>query len=401
MKKNRMLLAACIMLLTACFTAAAESSDSKDAGGADKAAEKKTASGTADKTAEKKVNRASTIKCESGKIKLILKGGLGSYQLYAVNKDGAAAPVFVDYDEFMSTYFILRAGRTEYKLNESNGVESAAEKTDTGGRLLYKISRAADVSVEFMFMKSDPDKDDDMLRVKITVTSRESRTDSFALKGVFDTVLGERTGIHFSTSQTKSVNAEVQYRTMKNERWIISQGPEYGVQLLLDGGDITPPSVVTLGNKDIISLPLWEPVATTTRSFDNVMSYNNSAVLVNWEKVEIKPLQSSSVIFYIAVSADGETPAGSAYLASLAGSNAQPPVSGLGSPLPPQTAPAGKPKPEVPFDVITEEKLDPEYIRALISRINALEDDDKSVNRDELLHLNAELDAILDKLRQQ
>ncbi len=402
MKKCGLFPVVCIMLLSAVVSVAADGKKSAGSDNADTVSLNSAASGA-------------TVKCESGKIRLVLQGGPGTFRLYAVNKDGTAVPVLVDYDGFTSTYFMLRAGKAEYKLNESNGVGSGAVKTDTGGKLLYAIPKTADVAIEFTFMKTNPDRDDDMLRVKITVTNREPRTDTFAVKGVFDTVLGETTGIHFSTARTKSVNSETQYRTMKNERWIISQGSGYGVQLLLDGGDITPPSVVTLGNKDIISLPLWEPVATTTRSFDNVMSYNNSAVAVNWEKTAVKPAESSSVVFYIVVSADGENPEGGAYLASLAGAGGLSAAEPDGRPAPaavnqsdtavkqpaPQPVSDAKPKTGVPFDVITEEKLDPEYIRALISRINALEDDDKSVNRDELLRLNAELDAILAKLRQR
>jgi hypothetical protein len=387
MKKYRTLLAACIMVMAVFPLAAADNGKSSDAAETDTALERKATSGA-------------SVKCESGKIRLILRGDLGTWQLYAVNKDGSPYPVFVDYDEFASTYFLLRTGKTEYKLNESSGIEAAAEKTATGGRLLYTIPKAAEVSTEFTFMKSAPDCDDDMIQIKITVTNKKTRTETFAVKGVFDTVLGEKTGTHFSTAQTKSVNSEVQFRTMKKEKWILSQGGGYGVQFLLDGGDITPPSCVTLGNKDIISLPLWEPVASAARSFDNVMSYNNSAVAVNWEKFELKPAQSSTDVFYIAVSSDDETPAGAAYLASLTGTVPEAPVS-VSAPAAMQPAPAAKNTPDVPFDVITDEKLDPEYIRALISKINALEDNDKSVNRDELLRLNAELDAILAKLRQQ
>ena len=151
-----------------------------------------------------------------------------------------------------------------------------------------------------------------------------------------------------------------------------------------------------------MSLPLWVPTAGSARSFDNVMSYNNSAVSVNWDTTDIKPAQSASFIFYIVVSADGDEPAGSTWLASLQGKPVQ--ASGESAPdvaVPSPVVPAVKPKTEVPFDVITEEKLDPEYIRALINKINALEDDGKNVNREELLRLNTELDAILAKLRQQ
>ena len=47
-----------------------------------------------------------------------------------------------------------------------------------------------------------------------------------------------------------------------------------------------------------------------------------------------------------------------------------------------------------------KDKLSPEYIQSLIDRISALEEDSPSLNRQELLELNAELDAILNYLRQ-
>ena len=49
---------------------------------------------------------------------------------------------------------------------------------------------------------------------------------------------------------------------------------------------------------------------------------------------------------------------------------------------------------------MTKDHLTPEYIQSLIDRISALEEDSPSLNRQELLQLNAELDAILTYLRQ-
>ena len=58
--------------------------------------------------------------------------------------------------------------------------------------------------------------------------------------------------------------------------------------------------------------------------------------------------------------------------------------------------------PNVKFDVATlsREKLSQEYVAGLMERIANLEDSGKNVDREELLMLNAELDAILEILRQ-
>ena len=49
---------------------------------------------------------------------------------------------------------------------------------------------------------------------------------------------------------------------------------------------------------------------------------------------------------------------------------------------------------------MTKEHLTPEYIQSLLDRIAALEEDSTTLNKQELLQLNAELDAILTYLRQ-
>ncbi len=60
------------------------------------------------------------------------------------------------------------------------------------------------------------------------------------------------------------------------------------------------------------------------------------------------------------------------------------------------------PKSDVKFDVAAPSKyqLSDEYIQNLLNRIAALEESGEAVNRSELLQLNAELDAILEALRQ-
>ena len=48
---------------------------------------------------------------------------------------------------------------------------------------------------------------------------------------------------------------------------------------------------------------------------------------------------------------------------------------------------------------IKEEQLDPAYIEALLAKIESLEAESTEIDREEILRLNAELDAILEYLR--
>ena len=392
MKQNILLASACILLIAAGSVGAAEKKSRDFTGWVG--------------------SKNEPVKYQSGTVKMILRGDVGSFQIDSVNKSGNEVPVFADYDQFMATYFSLLAGRTEYRLNAAGGIKTQAQKTDKGGRMYYTVDKTADVTADFTCMKTSPSSADDLIRVNVSVTNTGAKTSIFALKAVFDTVLGEKSGTHFSTAQTRSVNRETQYLTMQNEKWITSEGGGYAVQFLLCGADISVPSAVTLANKNIISLPLWVPVVSSSQTFDNVISYDNSALAINWNSMSLDSGKTMSVVFYIAVAADGDHPAGAAFLDASSGDGTAaetpaPKVSDASVPSVSPAVPAAVSKPytksNVKFDVesITDDQLDPEYIRALIKKINALEDNDTTLNRDEILRLNAELDAILEKLRQQ
>jgi hypothetical protein len=339
------------------------------------------------------------VENQVGLVRLQLRGDLGTFQIFAVDKGGEAHPLLATYDENTSTFFVLKIGKSVCKLR--NGmVKTRAGKTVQGAQLLYTIPNQASVVVDFSCFKSRTDHDEDMVKVTVTISNQGKRTDEFGLKAVFDTVLGETSDLHFSTAQQPVVNTEQQYWTMQKEQWVCSTDGINSIQFLLYGSDITAPAAVTLGNKDVIVNSAWMPVISQSRSYDNVLSYNNSAVAVNWEPSVIAPSEEKVIIFYLSVAADREKAPGELFLnpVSVGVQSAASTEAGLSGPV---EVPA-KVMPDVKFDVtsITDKQLDPAYIQALINRINALEVDDKSINRSELLRLNAELDAILEKLRQ-
>ncbi|MBP3710334.1 MAG: hypothetical protein J6I73_08045 [Treponema sp.] len=333
------------------------------------------------------IKKGDTLQYSAGIVKLILHGNKGTFQLYAVGRESGEEPVFSGSDNFTSTYFSLLTGKTEYRLSTLNGVAAKGEQTDSGVCLMYRVGNSATVRVGFEIVQSVSDGEYDVLKIVATVTNVGRKKNSFALKGVFDTVLGEKTSAHFSTVNSKLINSEKQYYGMENEKWILTQGDYSCMQLLLHGGDITPPEVVTLGNKDTVSLPLWIPVAVPSRSFDSVISYNNSTIAVNWPAAELAPSDSSQIVFYIALSADRKPPLGETYIASID-----------------ELYKHGDAKSRTDIaqsPVSSDWKLNPEYVQMLIDRINALDNNDSEISMDELAHLNAELNEIMERLERR
>ena len=316
--------------------------------------------------------------------------------------------------------------------------------------MAYLISGEAQIVVDFSFLPSIATSSRvDMLRVTVYTINLGKHTQSFAIKGVFDTVLGENTDAHFSTAAKSRINSEMQLFDLSDDLWIRSSNGNTSLQMLLCGKGINSPSYVTLANKDALALPMWVPQVQDTKSFSSVISYNNSAVGLNWKTAYIDPNRTSVITFYISVGIGGNEPAGKNFLASLAEGK-----TALSAKIPPafqttnvapdpaqispdeiqtvyhENMPAVPEGPvqtikDTPLEVqdvsdtegpvqvlasveeekeelpettaaaVTKEQLDPEYIQKLLDHIAALEEDGSGVNDNEIQYLNEELDSIL------
>jgi len=365
-------------------------------------------------------NTSQVFSLESGYVRLDINGTQGTFCLYVVNPDSKKREaVFATRDASSTTFFALKIGRLVYRLNRSYGIRCRVSKTQTGAELIYTVDNAAEVSVLFdIFSSAGPTAGLPADMIKITVTTKNTGTSAknFSMRGIFDTVLGELAASTFSTAGIRRINSEMQFSSMKNERWILSSNEKASAQFLLYGRGITEPESVTLANKDIISSSDWEVAYVPGRAFNSILSYNNSAVNILWGKSLLDPGAAMTESFYIAVAPADKTLHGEDYLGEIATAvpvvsapavpaapveSAPPPVT---VPAPVVTAvPAEQPKESVEFDVskIKKDQLDPEYVRGLIKQINEMEADGSSLNKEKIRQLNAELDAILLILRQK
>ena len=197
--------------------------------------------------------------------------------------------------------------------------------------------------------------------------------------------------------------------------------------LFRSGADISPVESVALANYTTLDTKKWEADMTTFRSFDTVLSYNNSAVAVYWPKGALEPEEEYSEVFYLSVAAGDAIPGGAAYINALTEQqngaeeaqeeeqtqtvasqkepsvkniqavNEQEPVKTEPKPEPAKTEP--KPVQQEPkTQSISEDKLTYDYIQMLLDRIESLEEGDPDVNKEEINALNSELDAILEIL---
>ncbi|MCR5218830.1 hypothetical protein [Treponema sp.] len=388
-------------------------------------------------------------------IKIDMNGSTGTFGLYAIPEQGDPVPLLSNYDSFTSTFVSVKIGRKEYRLNRENGVKSEARRTPYGAQMCYTLSNQAQVVVDFSFLPSIATSSRvDMLRVTIYTINLGRSTQSFTVKSVFDTILGENTTTHFSTAARSRINTEVQYLTMADHLWVRSSNENTSLQFLLSGKGISSPSHVTLANKDSLAESNWVPQVMESKSFNSVISYNNSAVGLNWKTAYLDPYKTDVITFYLSVGIGGNEPAGKDFLKALEeGKTAlaaslpdfapytnvapspseltedelqtpyyenMPVIPGQGN-IPeadseknakteapakeenlPETENTSAGDNTLPADaepeekvVITKMQLNPEYIQQLLDHIAELEAGDPGVNKAEIDALNSELDGIL------
>ena len=256
----------------------------------------------------------SKIDVSLGCVRMSFRPKIGSFNIFVIDENNKEQSVFSTQNEFSASSFYLKCGKEIYKLNSASGVKTETLQTETGAVVKYTISNVAKVSIFFDFMKSDEQNDYDMIKISAEIENLGTRQKKFALKGIFDTVLGEKELNHFFSSENKAINTEKLYRTMKDERWFVSKNDKYSMQFLLDGVDITPVECVLLGNKTTFDSNAWIPNLTTEKSFDSFVSYNDSEVCIIWPEVSILPNEKDSFVFYIAFAANGEKPQGNYFI---------------------------------------------------------------------------------------
>ena len=261
--------------------------------------------------------QSKSLENQAGAVKFQLNAKVGSFQFFYMDKKGSMIPLLSSYDKGSTSFFSILAGRKEYKLSGNSGIVIGTRKGAKGAQIVYIIPGIARLFVKFEAIKSEDSKVEDIIKVTCVLKNRGKSTNLFALKNVLDTYLGEQRGFHFSTSDSSIINNEVQFRKFDTLKWVKSENKNAGMQVLFSGGNITTPSLVTLSNKDFLMQPSWETKINQSRSFDSLLSYNNSAIAMNWDPVVLQPDEEQTYVYYIALASDGENPKGDEFIAEL------------------------------------------------------------------------------------
>lgn len=354
----------------------------------------------------------------AGDIHAVLDGRKGSLGLFLSPGSGSERSVLSTLGDSESAVFSVVVDGREYRM----GSPSVKKTISASGSELCKIDftdgRRFVSSVELVPLDSGR-----TLEIRFSVINTDGKARKIMMRTMFDTVLGENSDAHFATGTGRHLFSEMQFdaAAMKRAGGIRSSDARTSVAFGFNG---LIPNYTIVANRDVLRRILGKrsavPRAEDGRSFSGVNSLSNSALAFFWGPFVLEPGVMKTVSVVVSMSDSGEAKSsveGEAMQEDDSAAVEEPPAAetpvpeekgvseGAQQPEPKAEEPPAeiqeKTRPSVDFIVtqVKDYQLDPVYIQGLVDRINALQSGkEKAVDKDEIKRLNAELDAILDKL---
>lgn len=338
----------------------------------------------------------------SGKfLRVELFGKSGTFNIYCRSDEGKEKPLLAHSDLCESSGFILKVDETIYRLNKDRRVLRELRHLQNGAQLVYTTDGNVRFVIDFSFVSSNEEYAADLVKVSTYVINFSGVPHEIGVKGIFDTSCGEVSSVHFTTEAGSKIRNECGFTAaqMQRERTVVSSDGLVSFQFVLDGLKVSPVESVAFANVDELYRMDWDGILRKGRGFTNSRSYDNSALMVKWPGFSSSTDEKIENTFFIAAASDGKSPRGLYYVDKVEPSL---PADSTKADEAEKIAPKTDKRTDVDFIIppIKDYQLDPGYIQDLIDRIDALQSSEH-VDQKTISHLNAELDAILEKLRRQ
>lgn len=336
------------------------------------------------------------VALQDGTVRMETVRESGAVLFYVVN--GKKTYPAVKTSEYgQSNYLSIFSGAKEYRLNKFGHCSYSYDVTTSSITETMLVKDIAEVVAVYQLDKYSPkDKDTNCVRVNISIKNLAQKKAVLALKAVYNLCLGENRSAHYSTATNKAIGSEYLMIPSKQDPWIISSDGQNAVEFVLYGKNVTPPKKAVMANKDVIDLSTPITLFNPGNTFHSILSYNDSALALFWDPVEIDKDASVSYSYAINFSDSDFQNSGKEVL-----EDAQKKPADVEEKPAAENSPAAQDKQPVaiPEGSVDPSKLNMEYVQQLINHINSLEQGDPSLNTMKIQQLQTELDEILKVLR--
>jgi hypothetical protein len=248
---------------------------------------------------------AENVDITNKQMRLALNERLGTFTIYSTDLGAKQIPLFDVQGNSDATAFFLKINDRVYRLRNEVGIQTEAYQTQGGAAIKYTIKRLAEVVIDFSFIETTLGLSADTFRIDVTVKNLTDDQQNFTVKGLFDTKLGESDSSFFSTAAQTGITSEYSITDMKKHQWIQVADFSNAMRFMLYGPGITAPRNVVVANKDVLmsNTAVWDTAYFPGRSFTSISSKNNAAVDIRWNTLQIQSGATSTISFYISLSA--------------------------------------------------------------------------------------------------
>ncbi len=241
---------------------------------------------------------ATALDIDQGRLKLRLHEGIGRFSLYYLpDRPGAGyLPLMLDDDPRTSVLTVVEGNRA-HRMGESAAFVEKTEKAERGAAFVW-TSKTLEVRQSFGFVASPGSVLADGLRIDISVRNIGDAATTVGLRCLFDTRLGEDSGLHFWSPATARIDREhLLVPSDADPYWVsaASRGGD-GLQVMVSGAGITRPERVVFANWKRLNEASWIYETASTRNFNQLpYSINDSAVAQYYPVQELPPGQALAV----------------------------------------------------------------------------------------------------------
>lgn len=336
------------------------------------------------------------VALQDGTVRMETVRESGAVLFYVVN--GKKTYPAVKTSEYgQSNYLSIFSGAKEYRLNKFGHCSYSYDVTTSSITETMLVKDIAEVVAVYQLDKYSPkDNDTNCVRVNISIKNLAQKKAVLALKAVYNLCLGENRSAHYSTATNKAIGSEYLMIPSKQDPWIISSDGQNAVEFVLYGKNVTPPKKAVMANKDVIDLSTPITLFNPGNTFHSILSYNDSALALFWDPVEIEKNSIVSYSYAINFSDSDFQNSGKEVLEEASAKPAEVEERQAAKNL---KVTQGKEPLAMPEGSVDPSKLNMEYVQQLINHINSLEQGDPSLNTMKIQQLQTELDEILKVLR--
>lgn len=196
----------------------------------------------------------------------------GGVFLYYVDEKGKKTPVLDTVDYGTSTFTGVLVDNNYFNLKTSGGVSYKCDVNENSLYIIYNIAKKVQLTVTY----SVPSKN--VLNIQYALKNLDGKDHSVSVKSIFDTSLGEWNGTLFSTEAKQKIKAEYIITDFQKHKTLTSSDGVTGIRFMMDKdfGKYTYKAVIAA--KPFFETDGFEGYFIEGRGFNTVLSYNNSCV---------------------------------------------------------------------------------------------------------------------------